>query len=337
MADGKFVYEVRIDAATAQAAAKRLRDIFEQEMAKAGAGDGGKAAQQQTQAARAASQAAIEFAKQQTTQVRGEQTRQTAIVRAETAERTAAARAEGVVVAETARQARIVAEQEQRRLTAATTAEIRKREREERAAAQQAARASGRQFSIGGALGGINGLLGLATGGIAGYAAVQAGQALYGAGREGASQERTLLVLQQTAERMGVSAQALQNAITTAGRGTISQSGAQSFALQLLSQRWAPSRDNIAGDAGLLAEAGRLFSQRYATSEGQAMTSTDVLGRFMGYIREGNKELVDQFGINNALIAQKAGVPNENLTAEDRARGLFVFFEEYIGRLADVA
>jgi hypothetical protein len=66
------------------------------------------------------------------------------------------------------------------------------------------------------------------------------------------------------------------------------------------------------------------------------MSPDEVMGRLLGYIREGNKELVDQFGANNALIAQRAGVKNENLTAEDRARGLFIWLQEEVERLADV-
>lgn len=367
MADGKFVYQVQIDAAQAQAAAKQLRDVFQKEMTQALSGKNGGAgamtqvAKEQAAAIKQLAAATKQADREASEAAKAAQKEALAVAKAAAKEKANLAKQAAREAAEAAREAayeeasaakraaqevRAIQEQltraykqEQKEQVAATKQAARDKAAAERQAARAAEQAqmvrSGR--TLGGTLRGIDSVLALGMGGLAGYGAFQAGQALYGAGREGASQERTLLVLQQTAERMGVSAQALQNAITTAGRGTISQSGAQSFALQLLSQRWAPSRDNIAGDAGLLAEAGRLFSQRYATSEGQAMTSTDVLGRFMGYIREGNKELVDQFGINNALIAQKAGVPNENLTAEDRARGLFVFLEEEIGRLADVA
>ena len=43
MADGKFVYQVQIDAAQAQAAAKQLRDVFQKEMTQALSGKNGGA------------------------------------------------------------------------------------------------------------------------------------------------------------------------------------------------------------------------------------------------------------------------------------------------------
>ena len=66
------------------------------------------------------------------------------------------------------------------------------------------------------------------------------------------------------------------------------------------------------------------------------MSSQDVATRLLGYVREGSKELVDQFGITNVKVAKAAGVENENLTAEDRARGLFKLLGEEVTRLADV-
>lgn len=334
MADGRFVYEVTIDAATAQAAARRLRDVFAQEMAQAGTAANTQAA---TQASRAAAQAAIEFARQQTTVVRGEQARQTSITRAESAERMAAAKQEAVMAGEAARMARSLVEGEQKRLTASYTAEIRKREREEREAARNVAQAQGGGRTLGGTLRGIDQMLMFGVGGFAGYGAVQAGRQLYGMGREGAAQERTLLVLQQTAERMNISAQAMTRALTEGSKNTLSEAQAQQTALQLLSQKWAPTRTDIAGDAELIARAARIFSQRYSTSEGQAMSSSEVMGRLLGYIREGNKELIDQFGFNNVQVAQAAGVENENLTAQDRATGLFKLLGEEIDRLGDTA
>jgi hypothetical protein len=334
VADGKFVYEVVIDAATAQAAARKLRAVFEQELAQAQAAP--QSTQAQTQANRAAAQAATEFVRQQTAAVRGEQTRQTAIVRAESAERAAAARQEAQMTGEAARMARALVEGEQKRLTASYTAEIRKREREERAAAQTAARSQASPLrNVGGALRGIDSFLALGMGGLAGYGAIQAGQAFYSAGREGAEMERTAQLYEIVTARMGVSAAKLLETMQAASRGVLTEAQAQSQGLQILSQKWAGTRTDIVADAGILTAASRKFAMIYPDSEGRPQSSNEVAAKLLSYIREGNKELVDQFNINNAAIAQAAGVPNENLTSEDRARGLFKILAEEIERIPD--
>ena len=366
MADSKFVYQVQIDAAQAQAAAKHLRDVFQKEMTQALSGKNGGAgamtqvAKEQAAAIKQLAAATKQADREASEAAKAAQKEALAVAKAAAKEKANLAKQAAREAAEAAREAAYEeasaakrAAQEVRAIQEGLTRAYKQEQKEQVAAAKQAARdkaAAERQAAraaeqaqlprsgrtLGGTLRGIDSVLALGMGGLAGYGAFQAGQALYGAGREGAQQARTLLVLQQTAERMGVSAQALQNAITTSGRGQLTQAGAQQFALQLLSQRWAPGRENIVSDAGLLTDAARLFSQRFATSEGQAMSPDEVMGRLLGYIREGNKELVDQFGANNALIAQRAGVKNENLTAEDRARGLFIWLQEEVERLADV-
>jgi hypothetical protein len=265
-------------------------------------------------------------------------------------EKTEAARETAYIEAQEARQSA----QEVRRLQKELSEAFKQEKKEQAAAAKQAARqeaeaaraaaqaqrqsmATGGGRTFGGALRGIDNFLALGVGGLAGYGAFQAGQAAYTAGREGAVQERTSIVLEQTARRLDVSSQALTNAILAGSRNTLTQAQAQQTALQLLSQSWAPQRTDIVGDAGLLAQAGRLFSQRYPTSEGQVQSPAEVQGRLLGYIREGNKELIDQFGFNNAMVAKAAGVPNENLTAEDRARGLFKILAEEVTRLGETS
>lgn len=272
-------------------------------------------------------------ASKQAEREKAEAARETAYIEAQTARQSAQD------VRALQRQLTEAFEQEKKEQVAASKQAARQEAEAARAAAQaqRAAMATGGGRTLGGALRGIDNFLALGVGGLAGYGAYQAGQQLYSAGREGAVQERTSAVLEQTARRLDVSSQALTNAILTGSRNTLTQAQAQQTALQLLSQKWAPQRTDIAADAGLLSQAGRLFSQRYPTSEGQVQSPAEVQGRLLGYIREGNKELIDQFGFNNAMVAQAAGVPNENLTAEDRARGLFKILAEEVARLGDTS
>ena len=366
MPDRKYTYQVEIDAQQAQEAARRIREVFTREMTQAlGGKSGGGGMVSEVAAAVKEQVAALKTEAAAAKQVESEKIaaeKQAAKERAQIAkglarEKAAAEKQAAREAAEAAREAAYEeasiakrAAQEVRATQKQLTQAFKQEQKEQVAAARQAARevaaaerqaaqaqgaATGRGFSLGGTLRGIDQMLMFGVGGFAGYGAVQAGRQLYGMGREGAAQERTMLVLQQTAERMNISAQAMTRALTEGSKNTLSEAQAQQTALQLLSQKWAPTRTDIAGDAELIARAARIFSQRYSTSEGQAMSSSEVMGRLLGYIREGNKELIDQFGFNNAQVAKAAGVANENLTSEDRARGLFALLDEEVKRLGD--
>lgn len=292
-----------------------------------------------TEAAKAATlaqQAATEQAKQATNAAQQAKIAQqgiTATTKAEATVRTQTARAEATAAIEAARTAGTAAREEQRRQTMALRAEINQRTQMQRQAARAAApTGSGTIFGM---TPGMIGATALSALGI--YSIDQTARALYSGAREGAQAERTAATYEQVAKRVGVSADAMVRAIRDASRETISDATAMGLGAQVLAQKWAASADDIIADTAELVAASRRLAQLYPDEQGQAYTTTEVFARLLKFVREGNKELVDQFGLSNQRIAESLGISVDGLAsasgAADRFRGLINVLREEMDRL----
>jgi len=160
---------------------------------------------------------------------------------------------------------------------------------------------------------------------------------LYTAGKTGAQQQRIAETFGYLAEQSGISADAMLEAINRASRGTISDMNAISLSAQVLAQAFARSSDDIVGDTATLVQASRRLAQVYADENGQFLTTEAVFARLIKFVREGNKELVDQFGISNQRIADSLGISIEGLRgaegAASRFQGVIAILDEEIARL----
>lgn len=304
---------------------QRQNAVIQQQLVEIEASSGAeRRAQLQTQAA------AEIAAQQQLTQA----------ARAATNERTASARAEANERTELARQSTFALNEQERRTTAAFVEEERRKtaalrtELNQRVSAERA-----NLLSVSSLAQNADNLLNLATGGFAAYGAVQAIQATVRAAKEGAGQLRFAEVFEQQAQRVGVSSNQMLRAIQTASNGTVRESQAMALGAQLLSQKFAESTDNIVGDTQTLIAFSRRASQLYTDESGNLLSTQDVFARLLKYVREGNKELVDQFGISNQAIAEFLNIPVQGLAgsngAADRFRGLVGLLTQEIERLGE--
>ena len=240
------------------------------------------------QAARAAAQADIESARQSTQ-----------AARASANERTEAAKAaarERIEQAKTAARREI---EEEKRVTAEIRAEANRRSR---------------AFSgIGRAIGGA------ALGAVGLYSLDQAIGTFYQAGKTGAQQARTAETFEYLAERAEVSSRRMLDAISAASNGTIDDMTAISLSAQLLSQKFAKSTGDITADTQLLVEYSRRAAQIYTDEQGNFLTTQEVFSRLIKFFREGNKELVDQFGLSNQAIADVMDIDVKGLASAEGA------------------
>ena len=207
----------------------------------------------------------------------------------------------------------------------------------DRAAAQQR-RASmfgpgsmlGQMFSPTNLLYGAAGALGI-------YSADQVARQLYGGGREGAQQIRQMETFRQFAGRLNVDANALIAGIKKASNETITETDAMGIAAQTLAQKFAASSSDIVGDLEQIVAFSRRASQIYTDEQGAFLSTQEVFARLIKFTREGNKELVDQFGLSNQRIADALGMTVKGLAsasgAADRWRGLVKVLGEEMDRL----
>lgn len=182
----------------------------------------------------------------------------------------------------------------------------------------------------------------LKTGFLAYGAYIAASQAITGAydfGKVGAQQERTAQTFEQLAQRIGVSSDDMRAAVQRASRGTIDDMTGMGLGAQVLAQNFAGSLDDITGDTEILIRAARRFSQVYTDENGQNLSTQAIYARLIKFSREGNKELVDQFGLSNELIADLLDIPNEGLRgakgAENRWKGMIMALELELKKLGE--
>ena len=170
-------------------------------------------------------------------------------------------------------------------------------------------------------------------------AASQAITGLYDFGKVGAQQERTAQTFEQLAERIGVSADGMRAAVQKASHGTIDEMTGMGLSAQVLAQNFAGSLDDIEGDTEILIRAARRFSQVYTDENGQNLSTQAIYARLIKFSREGNKELVDQFGLSNELIANLLNIPNQGLRgaegAENRWKGMIMALELELKKLGE--
>lgn len=220
-----------------------------------------------------------------------------------------------------------ITKEEERRRTATHVQELRERN-------QQAQRA---QTQISGWF--RNTAQDLVYGGLGLYGADQVVQRLYDFGKQGAQQLRTMETFNNLAEQVGTNADDMLEAIQGASRGTISEFNAMSYASQVFSLKFAKDVDDVDGDMEVIIRGARRFSQIFTDEFGKALSIEEIFSRLLKYVREGNKELVDQFGITNQGIADALGVPNEGLRDAEGAvlrwQGLVKVIEEQLGRLGE--
>jgi len=290
-----------------------------------------EAAKAQTEAAKANTEQAKQ-ANNAAQQAKIAQQGITATTKAEATVRTQTARAEATVTIEAARTAGAAAREEQKRQTMALRNEVNQRTQMQRQAARQTSTGSGTIFGMTPGM-----MAGSALAAVGVYSVDQTARAIYQGAREGAQAERTAATYEQVAKRMGVSADAMVRAIREASRETISDASAMGLGAQVLAQKWATSADDIIGNTAELVAASRRLAQLYPDEQGQAYSTTEVFARLLKFVREGNKELVDQFGLSNQRIAESLGISVDGLAsasgAADRFRGLIVALREDMDRL----
>ncbi len=246
----------------------------------------------------------------------------TAIVRAEAQERAAAARTEAAVTIEAARTASAAAIEEERRRTAEVRAQLRKER--------------GTQLPFG--MTGTSLAMGAAAA-VGIYSVDQVARTALDWGRQGAQQERMAQTFEALSRRTGQNAGRLVASIRQASQETITDMDAMGLASQVLASKWSGNLGSLDKDMGTLVAASRRFSQIYTDETGQMLTTQEIFARLIKYTREGNKELVDQFGISNARIAASLGQTVEGLAsasgATDRWRGLVQVLGEDLARLGE--
>lgn len=270
----------------------------------------------------------------QAEQAKSAQAAITATAKAESAERQNISKAEtAVIIGEQNRQT-IAAKKELAEQTQAF-----KRENADRTAAMRQSARTSTAGGVGSALSMIGLSPQMLIGGVAAslglYSLDQVGRNIFDAGKSGAQFERQAATFEQVARRVGVSADAMIRSIQKASNDTIPATEAMGFGAQILAQKWSSSSRDVVGDTGKLIEASRRLSQIY-TVDGKFQTTAEVFDRLIRYIREGNKELVDQFGISNAEIAKSLNITTDGLAsaggAADRFRGLIKLLGEQMER-----
>lgn len=269
----------------------------------------------------------IEAAKQTTAITKAEEAERraaaqqsTALTRAETTERVEAARRETL---------------EKRRLYAQETDQY-KREMAER---RKALAGEARRFQT------MNlGTLGRSVafslmGAVGIYSADQVARQLYTAGKTGAQQIRQRDTFENLAAGVNQSADSLVRSIREASKETINETQAMGLAAQVLAQKFAGEVGDMEGSLATLTSAARRYSQIFTDEQGAFLTTEEIFARLIKFVREGNKELVDQFGISNARIADVLGIDKNGLAsatgAADRYRGLIAILEEDLGRFGE--
>lgn len=340
MADRTYTYRVRLDTNELEQRATQIRALMLQLFNGGGQGDllnqmRSQLAQQQ-EMARAAASADIEAQRQMTVIARAETAERSQLARAEAIERIESARQASSALAENERRNTVVIFEEERRRTALYRQELRERERE-----QRQGELSRTGNGLGSALSRLDNLAGFATGGLAAFGTVQALQAAYRAANEGAQQLRFADVFENQAARVRVSANGMLRAIEEASNGTIRESQAMALGAQLLSQRFVSTNAEIAAslteDVAVVTAFSRRAAQIYTDESGAALSTQEVYARLVKYVREGNKELVDQFGLSNQVIADALNIPIEGLAGPDGAaqrwRGLVTVLGQEMERL----
>lgn len=294
-----------------------------------------------------------ELAEQSAKRIEDEK-RTTARVKAETAERTENAR-RAKIEAQTALKNAQTQEAQEKRTTAIVTSELKEREKahdhyrkivmerekrktaeileaEKRLTAETRAEMARRQRVTGNLTGlarsaafGIGGALGI-------YGADQAIGAFYQAGRLGAQQARQAETFSFLADRAETSSRRIIKAVQEASAGTVDQTTAMGLAAQLLAQRFIDSSSDVEGATQTLVAYSRRAAQIYTDEQGNFLSTQDVFSRLIKFIREGNKELVDQFGLSNAAIADFLDIDKKGLAS---AEGAALRYQGVIGLLGE--
>ncbi len=322
MPDRKYIYKVEIDASQAKKQAEELRRTLERELN--GADSGAQAAQ----------------LRQATATMQAEQRRQTQAFRTESQMRVALVRAEANVAVQESKAAAAARIEQEKRITSEYRAEIRRREREERLA--RTAPLAATRPTLGGAWRGMDMMAGMAVGGLGALGVVQAASSAYDSAQQGAVLQRQQATFTEFAARMNQDANAIIAAVRRASNATMTEFDAMGLASQVLASKFAEGRDDIAGDLETVTAFSRRASQIYVDKQtGQALNVQEVFSRMVGYAREGNKELVDQFNVTNAGIADALGVPVEAFGGPDGAalrwQGLIKVLTSELDRLGPAA
>lgn len=265
-----------------------------------------------------------------------------------------AAKREAALAAKQAAKEAAVAQKEaaaEARAAEKAAADAYKKEMKEKAAAARAAAkeaAAAEKVSLRGQFGDfVSRPFGMSWGSIAGGLAATAGiygadqliRGTYSSGKEGALQIRQEESFNQFAESQGRNADEIIKAIRRASKETITETDAMGLASQVLAQKFTQSRESITTDLETLVRFSRRASQIYRDESGQFLSTQEVFARLIKYSREGNKELVDQFGLSNAAIAEAMGTTVQGLAsasgAADRWKGLIMLLGQELGRLGD--
>lgn len=323
----------RVRAVEAQANQQKLADIRTTAQAQQQAQR--VAATQATQAARATAAQVAQTARSQAEQVI-QATRTSAQAQQQ------ATRAAGEVARQQARATAAEQIEQAKRTTAQLKQDLRERERAARQSELAQRRAAGGGFAGSGLIGSLGRNIGYTAAGLAGvYGLDQTLRGGYQLGSEGARALRMAQTFEEVARRVGVSGAAMTAAIEDASRGTINGIESMTIGAQILAQSWAKSSDDVVGDTARLVEASRRLAQLYTDEQGQFLTTQEVFSRLVKFIREGNKELVDQFGISNARIAESLDVTKEGLASSEgaamRFAGVVQLLTEDLERLGPAA
>lgn len=274
-----------------------------------------KAAEQEAKAAIASANQQKEAARSVTYTARAEYEERTALARAASTERI----------------------EQEKRETAIVKAQIKEQQDQARAAARAQATTTARRGPLLGGMFSPTNLMYGAAGALGLYSIDQVARNLYGAGAEGAQQIRQQATFEQFAARLGLSANKIVEAIKRASKETISETDAMGLAAQVMAQKFAGSSRDITGDMETIVAFSRRASQIFTDEQGQFLSTQEVFSRLVKFAREGNKELVDQFGLSNQRIADALGITVQGLAsangATDRWRGLIKVLGEELGRL----
>lgn len=171
------------------------------------------------------------------------------------------------------------------------------------------------------------------------YGVASIAQSAFQGGIQGAIQTRTLQTYQDMVQRTNTNADEILNKIQVASRGTIDRMTAIGLSTQVLAQPYIKEVEDPAADIETMVRASRRFAQLYPDKEGRQEDTQAVFSKMVRYIREGNKELVDQWQISSQRIADVMNIPVAGLRGQeaafDRYRGLLAILKEELARLGD--
>ena len=256
-------------------------------------------------------------------------------------EQAAAAKQAGQIVKQEAKEKAAAEKQAAREIEAAARQAAKVQAQSQMSMLGKDARGIGNFLMPGGMSGMAQNLMWGAAGAAGFYGIESLATGAISAGREGAQRERQEEMFSGFAARAGQDANQIIAAVRKATGGTVTDFEIMGLATQVLASKFSAGRKDIAGDLGIMAAASRQFARTFTDENGNAMSSAETFSRLAKFVREGSKELVDQFGLDNQRLAKAMGVSVDGMAgagmATERFSGLLKVLTEDLAPLGPIS